>query len=120
MKVLRVVNANRGTSLGTRIGLADTWWTRLRGLLGAPRLQEGEGLLIRPCNGVHMYGMKQSLDVAFLAGDGSVVAMYHDLRPGRRSKWHSPAHDALELPPGTLNATATEVGDVIRVEPAED
>ena len=30
-----------------------------------------------------MFGMKQPLDVAFLGGDGQVIALYHDLRPGQ-------------------------------------
>ena len=36
MRLLRIVNADRGTELGARIGLADRWGARLRGLLGRP------------------------------------------------------------------------------------
>ena len=113
MKLVRASNAARGTVLGSRIGLADWWWPRLRGLLGRERLDPGEGLLLRPCRAVHMLGMAMTLDVAFLDHEGRVVAVYPGLRPGGRTRWHGAARDALELPVGTLAATGTREGDTI-------
>lgn len=121
MRRVAVQNVSRsGAVLGSAVGVANTFWTRLRGLLGAPPLQPGEGLLLEPCQAVHMYGMKQALDVAFLGGQGEVVAVYHDLQPGRRSKYHRKAQQALELPVGTLRDTGTRVGDRLNIEPAPD
>jgi uncharacterized membrane protein (UPF0127 family) len=60
-----------------------------------------------------MYGMSLMLDVAFLDRTGLVVAVYPELRPGRRTRWHGLARDALELPAGTLAATRTGEGDII-------
>jgi uncharacterized protein len=116
-----VRNASReGIDLGDRIGVANTFWTRLRGLLGAAPLEPGQGLLLDPCQAVHMYGMKQALDVAFLGAAGTVVAVYHELRPGQRSKYHSKARQALELPVGTLSVTETRVGDLLTIQPVDD
>lgn len=114
MRTIGLANVTRDRTLGDRIGVADGWWTRLRGLLGRPALQPGEGLLLVPSRAVHMYGMKHSLDVAFLDREGRVVALYTELAPGRRTRWHAEAVRALELPPGTLAATGTVIGD--RVE----
>jgi uncharacterized protein len=113
VRYVRAVNSARGTVLGTRIGLADRWWLRFRGLLGRDGLHTGEGLILRPCRGVHMLGMSFPLDVAFLDPQGGVVASYHALGPGSRSRWHSEAREALELPAGTLAATGTMEGDTI-------
>ena len=113
MRRLRAENPARGTVLGTRVGLADHWWSRLRGLLGRDRLATGEGLLLRPCRAVHMLGMRMTLDVVFLDEAGRVVAAYPDLPPGGRTRWHRSARDALELPPGTLALTGTREGDTI-------
>ena len=113
MTLVRARNVARGTLLGSRIRMADRWWPRLRGLLGRQRLEPGEGLLLRPCRAVHMLGMTLTIDVAFLAPDGRVVALYPDLRPGGRTRWHGAARDALELPAGTLAATGTREGDTI-------
>jgi uncharacterized protein len=113
VRYLRAENAARGTVLGTRIGLADRWWYRLRGLLGRSGLGQGEGLLLRPCRAVHMAWMAFPLDVVFLDQRGGVVASYRSLAPGSRTRWHSNAADALELPAGTLVATGTVEGDMI-------
>lgn len=114
MKRVRVTNATRGRELGDRVMLADWFLPRLRGLIGRPRIQSGEGLMIVPCRGVHMYLMTYPIDVALMNDEGSVVAMYRDLPPGARTHWHGDAKRALEVPAGTLADTRTTVGD--RVE----
>ena len=113
MRYLRAENPARGSILGIRIGLADSWWYRLRGLIGHSGLESGEGLILRPCRAVHMAWMSFPLDVAFLDKAGGVVASYHGIAPGGRTRWHSGALDALELPAGTLAATGTIEGDTI-------
>ena len=113
MRYLRAENPDRGSVLGTRIALADRWWHRLRGLRGRSGLTPGEGLILRPCRAVHMVGMSFPLDVVFLDRGGGVLASYQALQPGRRTRWHSGALDALELPAGTLAATRTVEGDTI-------
>lgn len=116
MRYLRAVNAARGTVLGARIGLADRWWLRLRGLSGRGILAAGEGLLLRPCRAVHMTGMKFPLDVAFLDAGNRVLARYERLSPGARTRWHRTARAALELPAGTLEETGTMDGDLVEYQ----
>jgi uncharacterized membrane protein (UPF0127 family) len=111
MKMVEVRNTTRDAKLAGRVMLADGWWTRLRGMLGRPEPTAEEGMLLAPCQSVHMYWMRYPLDVAFLASDGRVVATYHGLAPSGRSKWHRDAERALELKAGRLAATQTEVGD---------
>jgi hypothetical protein len=113
----RVVNETRGKVLGTRVGLADRFWTRLRGLLGKKALEPGEGLILVPCRGVHMYGMTYPIDVAFADRTGEIVALYRELAPGARTKVHSGARVAVELPPGTLAETGTRIGDRLAWRP---
>ena len=113
MRLLRVVNTAKGRELGTRIGLADHWLARLRGMLAKPEPDAGAGLLLTPCRSVHMFGMRYPLDVAFLDADGTVVALYPSLSPGSRTGWHRNAVHALELPAGSLMSTDTQVGDVL-------
>jgi len=113
MQYVEVTNATRGRVLGTRVAIADRWWSRARGLLGKSPLAQGEGLFLAPCRAVHMWGMRFALDVAFVDAYGGVVALYHGLRPGGRSRWHRDAHAALEFPAGTLEATGTCEGDAL-------
>jgi uncharacterized membrane protein (UPF0127 family) len=60
-----------------------------------------------------MAWMSFPLDIAFLDSRGGVVATYHALAPGARTRWHPAARDALELPAGTLLRTGTVNGDTI-------
>jgi uncharacterized membrane protein (UPF0127 family) len=110
---MTVVNRTRGHLLGDQILLADGFLTRLRGLLGHPELTEGEGLLILPSGGVHMFGMKYALDVLLLDRDRRVVASYPELSPGSRTRMHKNARAALELPVGAIGRSGTEDGDEI-------
>lgn len=108
-----VVNKARSTVLGDRVLTADSWWKRLRGFLGRPPPREGEGLLLVPSRGIHMYGMKVSLDVLILDRERRVIAMYPALAPGTRTAVHDDAHYALELPAGTIDRSGTEEGDLL-------
>jgi len=114
MRTVAVRNLDRGVTLGDRVGLADRWWSRLRGLLGRPGLAEGEGLFLIPCSGVHMFGMRFALDLAFVNRDGVVVALEHRIAPGERTPYHREAWAAIELPAGTLARTDTAMGDQLQ------
>lgn len=118
MRYLQIINQASKVELGVHVGVAEWWWQRLRGLLGRPALGLGEGLLLTPCRAIHMAGMKYSLDVVFLDRQGAVVAMYPDIAPGSRTRWHATARSALELPSGTLKASSTQIGDTLVCSPA--
>lgn len=110
-RALAVENATRERTLAEAATVADGWWSRLRGLLFRPPLEEGEGLLIVPCRGVHTFGMSYPIDVLFLDAERRVTAVEHGLEPWRATGIHGDARSALELPAGTASATGTEVGD---------
>lgn len=116
-RCVAVTNLTRGRCVGSRVRLADGWWSRLRGLLGRRPLVEGEGLMLMPCRAVHMLGMRYPIDVAFVDRAGGVVAIYHRLAPGSRSRWHRRAVAALEVPAGTLATTDTRTGDALAWQP---
>jgi len=63
--------------------VASTVLTRLRGLLGRQPLNQGEGILLRPCNLVHTVGMRYPIDVVFLRRDGLVLKVAPAVVPCR-------------------------------------
>lgn len=63
------------------IDRACTLRSRLRGLLGKD-VASGT-LLIEPCSSIHTFGMRRPIDVAFVASDGTVLAVCRDLDPNR-------------------------------------
>ena len=111
LRHLRVENATRDATVAERVIRAHTRWLRLRGMLGRPEPEVGEGLLLEPSKAVHMFWMKYPLDVAFLDPDGRVVALYPELRPWARSRVHRDARYALELRAGELERLGIEQGD---------
>lgn len=108
---IAVVNATRSTVLATRVTLATSEATRARGLLGRSELARGEGLILRPCKGVHSFGMKFAIDVAYVTDAGVVVRVVAPLLPGKAGPMVWRASWVLELPEGVLGETGTLPGD---------
>jgi uncharacterized membrane protein (UPF0127 family) len=117
MAAVRVRNLSRDADLADRASIADSFWRRLRGLLGRDGLEPGEGLVIVPCTSVHMLGMRFPLDVLHLDKSGTVLKALPDLKPGRFGPMVWRSHMAVELPAGTIAATGTVPGDRVALEP---
>lgn len=108
-------NLTRGVLLADAAELADTSGKRRTGLLKHTSLPAGEGLWIVPCESVHCFFMKFTIDVLYLTRDRKVRAMRPQMKPWRISACLS-AHSVLELPAGTLEQTGTQKGDQIEFE----
>jgi len=113
----KAFNQTRQAYLATALALADTHWTRLRGLLGASEsdFRNGRGLWIVPCRGVHTLAMRFPIDVVYLDRDGTVVHIDENLKPWRFARVRMQAASVLELPRQALAATGTVVGDKIEI-----
>jgi uncharacterized membrane protein (UPF0127 family) len=112
---LRVRNLTRGTILADSADVADTSRKRRTGLLKHSLLEPGQGLWIVPCEAVHSFGMKFTIDVLFLNRQRKVLKIRHNM--GRRGIAFSLlAHSVLELPAGSAAAAKTEVGDRLDLE----
>jgi uncharacterized protein len=115
-------NRTREAQLATALSVANTHWTRLRGLLGlaANDFRNGSGLWIVPCHGVHTLGMGFAIDVLYLDREMRVVNVRSDVRPWRFTPVLRQATSVLELPCGTVAATNTAVGDTIEISLSKD
>ena len=115
-------NETRGTTLAESVETASSLWARFRGLMGRRSLAVGHSLWLTGTNGIHMFFMRFPIDAVFLgkpAADGSrrVLAARRSLRP-----WTGivllvrGAAGVLELPAGSIDASGTVVGDVVRLD----
>ena len=112
-------NRTRQAYLATELAIADTHWTRLRGLLGrrAGDFRKGCGLWIVPCHGVHTLGMAFPIDVLYLDRDLRVIYIHSELRPWRVAPVRRLAASVLELPTQKVSETKTQIGDTIEITP---
>ncbi len=111
-------NKTRGISLAREVNLANTHWTRFRGLMGtdAADFISGKALWIVPCRGVHMIGMRFPIDVLYLDKNQTVVHMERVLKPWRIAPVRLDTASVLELPVNAIRDTGTLCGDEIRIE----
>lgn len=117
-RIVRIANATRGTILADHAQRADSFWSKLRGLLGRSGLQPGEGMVFEPCTSIHMFGMQFAIDVVHLNKQGEVVRVVPELKPNRLGPYVWRSRTVLELPAGVIAATNTQVGDLLTIEAA--
>jgi uncharacterized membrane protein (UPF0127 family) len=110
-------NQTRKVFLARELALANTHWTRLRGLLGTSPgdFRNGSGLWIVPCHGVHTLAIRFPIDVAYLDQDRIVIHIERELRPWRFAPVRMQAASVLELPSHVLSETGTQMGDKIEI-----
>ncbi|MBA2757491.1 MAG: DUF192 domain-containing protein [Chloroflexi bacterium] len=89
--------------------------------MGRAALGPGAGLWLPDSNGIHMMFMRFPIDAIFLgkpdgAGARPVVSLHRGLRAGiGLVPLVRGAHGVLELPVGTIEASGTRVGDLVRI-----
>ncbi|MGA2671596.1 MAG: DUF192 domain-containing protein [Terracidiphilus sp.] len=114
---MQVSNLTRHTVLATCMEVADSGPKRNKGLLGRESLAPGEGLWIVPCEAIHTFWMKFSIDLVYLDRKNRIKKLKSNVGPWRLSACFS-AHSVLELPAGTIRKTLTSLGDELEVSSA--
>jgi uncharacterized protein len=109
-------NVDSGAVVAQRVTVARRRVDRAVGLLSRNHLDQGDGLLIVPCRGVHTWGMRFTIDIVALDEAGRVVDIVAGLKPWRIRLPRQGSFSVLELPEGTLLASQTQVGHRIVLE----
>jgi uncharacterized protein len=103
-------NARHDRVLAHSIETAFDRQSRNRGLLGRQSLAEGSALILAPCNSIHTFFMKFSIDVAFVDRDGTIRRARSSVSPWRiQAALHASA--VVELASGSLERAETRTGD---------
>ena len=103
--------------LASRARVARSLISRMVGLLGRSRLEEGEGLILTACRSIHTFGMRFAIDAVVVNGAWEVLAIWKALPPGRMTPFVLRAQTVIELPAGTVGRTRLQVGDRVVLEP---
>ncbi len=93
--------------------IADSFLKRFRGLLGTRSLKDGQGILLNPCNSVHMVGMLYPIDIIYLDVNNRIIKLVENLQPfwGISCCWA--AKSVLEVPAGTIKKYCWHMGDYL-------
>lgn len=97
-----------------RADMADTFFSRLIGLMFSKSLGDRDGLLFSPANSIHTFFMNYPIDLIFLNKQNKIVKIYRHLQPWRMTRLVWQASQAIELKSGTICAEVQE-GDVLEV-----
>ncbi len=103
-----------GNAVCPRCHVADTLWTRTRGLLGRAALGPDEGMLLRRTGSVHTLFMRFPIDVVFLDRELAVLSVRRNVRPWRFVGQRG-AKSTLELPAGAAEPAGITVGLTLRL-----
>ena len=108
-----LVNITKNEIIAEKVQIADTFFRRLKGLLGTDRLPLHCGLLISPCNSVHTFGMRYPITVLFIDEQDVVLKAVDWLKPGRIA-WCFKSAYVIELPAGTADGAHITAGDKLQ------
>lgn len=111
---MKIINKSKNLILAEDVFIADTFLTRLKGLLCRKEFKRGQAILLKPCNSIHTLFMHFPIDVLFVDKHNCVVKVISSLVPFRLSSIYFQADFAIELPAGMAGQTATAQGDSLQ------
>ena len=111
-----VYNKSKETFLSFRVRVADSFLSRMIGLLGKRSVKPDGGVWIVPANSIHTVGMLFSFDLVMIDKDFRVVNVKEMVRPFRIVLPKLRAESVLELPAHTVFCSRTEIGDQLIID----
>jgi uncharacterized membrane protein (UPF0127 family) len=109
-----LVNERTGAIVADEIELASDSRARNRGLLGRSGLAAGSVMIIAPCNAIHTFFMRFTIDLVFADRHGRVLRLYRSVRPWR-IRIALGAFAALELAAGSIQGSGIAQGDRLTI-----
>lgn len=95
---------------------ANSFFSKLSGLITRKKLRDNQGFLIRDCNGIHTIGMRYGIDAVFIDRANRVLKIYYDIKPFRVTPFIKGAFSVLETAAGIIKRTSLKESDLIKFE----
>jgi len=111
MRVLKLRRADSEQILLEEVQVAETFWTRLRGLIGTTELSEQQGMWFDNANSIHTFWMSINIDCIFLDRSLQVVAIVPDFPKRRLTRIYWKANSVLEIKGGRARSLNLQVGE---------
>ncbi len=119
MERIALYNVITGQELANEVKVADSFFSRLIGLLNRKELEESEGLILTKTKQIHTIGMRFPIDVVYLQRKNNklleVIAIEENLLPNQIGKKVKGANIVLELPAKKLKKIPLQAGDLLEI-----
>ena len=112
---MKITNITKNSVIAERADMADSFFSRMIGLLNRNKLLEGEGLVITKCQSIHMFFMRFAIDCIFTDKTNTVIGLVKGIKPNRLSRIYPKASYVVELPTGVIDQSSTALGDRIEI-----
>ena len=118
LRTVSVQSLKNQAWVAERCYVAESFFSRLKGLIGTRAIPQGEGLLITRCNDIHMWFMSTPIDVVFVQKQGEqlyrVSSVHAHVPPWKIIPLiDKNAHETLELPIHTIRRCQLDRGDAL-------
>ena len=123
---IRIETLTNQELIADKCYVAESFFERVRGLIGTKSLEVGEGMWFGECNNIHMWFMSIPIDVLFVRpyettpesvpGKNyyTILSVRPKIRPWRLFPVHGlGATDTVELPAGTAERCQLKAGDTL-------
>lgn len=112
---MKIINIKNNVVLADKAKVANTFLTRLVGLLNRSSLDKGEALILDPSYAIHTLFMRFTIDAMFLDKNNKVIGLIHAIQPFRFSPAFYKSVLTIEFPENTLRISDTQLGDIIKI-----
>lgn len=113
---MKIINTSNNQIIACRVIIANTFFSRLKGLMFIKCFNKGNAVIITHCNMIHTFFMKIDIDILFISKSNEIVYIIEKMKPGKVSHLITKAAAVIELPEDTVRKTATMVGDIVKLE----
>lgn len=96
--------------------VANTFWTRFAGLMLKPELAKATGLVIMPCNSIHMCFMRFAIDAVYFDKDYRIIKIVSNLKPWIGLSICMGAQGVVEMTSGEAKRLGLAIGDILVIK----
>ena len=114
MRLYKTTDTN-AELLVDQLELADSFFTRAKGLLGKKDLPSNQGLWIKPCRDIHTFFMRFAIDCIFLNNKMQIIRIAADVTPFKLIGPYWKSTSVIELNSGFAQTKNLKVGDQLYV-----
>ncbi|MFN3455389.1 MAG: DUF192 domain-containing protein [Pseudobdellovibrio sp.] len=114
-KLYKIQKDKPALLLVEKLEIAESFWARGKGLLGRKILPDGDALWIKPCNNIHTFFMRFTIDCVFIDEKLQVTHVSEGVKPFRVVGPYWKAVSVLEFPAGAAQKWDLQKGDQLYV-----